>query len=400
MPRVAVIHEWLASWAGSERVLGEILHCFPEADLFTLVDFLPEDQRAQLAGHRIQTSFLQGLPLARSRFRAYLPLMPLAIEQFDLSGYDLIISSSHAVAKGVLTQPGQVHISYVHTPMRYAWCLEESYLSGAGLLKGLRRIGARPLLHYLRQWDAVSTNRVDRLLANSRYVAARIWKTYRRQSEVVYPPVDVHRFDPSREREDFYLCVSRLVPYKRVDLIVSAFTQLGLPLVLIGNGPELKRVMDGAGPNITYLGHQPDEAVRWHQERCRAFVIAADEDFGITSVEAQAAGAPVIALARGGSLETVLHQETGVLFDEQTQEGLADAVAAFHGSHTEFDPQTCRQNAEQFSVERFRIQLVRAVAGELAGQGYALPAGRHEPVSLSPITLTGSHRDWSGRLAR
>ena len=235
--KVAIVHEWLASYAGSERVVEQMLACFPAADVFSLVDFLPEDLRFFIGHRPVTTSFIQRLPLARRAFRQYLPLMPLAVEQFDLSAYDVVISSNHAVAKGVLTGPDQLHISYVHTPIRYAWDLQSQYLQQAGLTRGVRGAIARGVLHYLRLWDQGSAHRVDRFVANSNFIARRLWKTYRRPAPVIYPPVDVDRFHWDGPREDFYLVVSRFVPYKRVDLIIAAFGQLQLPLVVIGEGP-------------------------------------------------------------------------------------------------------------------------------------------------------------------
>ncbi|MEO1147835.1 MAG: glycosyltransferase, partial [Cyanobacteria bacterium J06638_22] len=231
--KTAVVHEWLVTYAGSEQVCEQMLRLFPEADLYSLVDFLPEDLRWFIQQRPVHTSFLQNLPFARRRFRAYLPLMPLAVEQFDLSGYDVVLSSHHAVAKGVLTRADQLHISYVHTPIRYAWDLQQQYLQGAGLQTGVKAIAAQAILHYLRLWDVATVNRVDCFLANSQFVARRIWKTYRREAEVVYPPVAVNRFHPGGDRDDIYLTISRFVPYKRVDLTVQAFNQLGLPLVVI-----------------------------------------------------------------------------------------------------------------------------------------------------------------------
>ncbi|MEO1590166.1 MAG: glycosyltransferase family 4 protein [Cyanobacteria bacterium J06632_22] len=352
--KVAIVHEWFASYAGSERVVEQMLACFPEADLYSLVDFLPKELRFFVQHKPVTTSFIQRLPFARRHFRQYLPLMPLAIEQFDLSAYDVVLSSNHAVAKGVLTGPDQVHISYVHTPIRYAWDLQAQYLQQAGLNRGLRGALTRGILHYLRLWDQSSAPRVDRFIANSRFIARRLWKTYRRPAQVIYPPVDIDRFQWQCPREDFYLVVSRFVPYKRVDLIVAAFGRLGLPLVVIGDGP-LRSQLQGAD-NIQCLGHQPDAVVTDYLQRCKAFVFAAEEDFGITVVEAQAAGAPVIAYGRGGACETV-SPKTGLLFSEQTVDALVQAVKCFESKSCQFNSAEIRKNAERFSMDRFQTEF-------------------------------------------
>ncbi|WP_088892745.1 glycosyltransferase family 4 protein [Leptolyngbya ohadii] len=352
--KVAIVHEWLVTHAGSERVVEQILNLYPEADLFSLVEFLPENLRYFIRNKSVKTSFIQRLPLANPHFRQYLPLMPLAIEQFDLSEYDLILSSNHAVAKGVLTRPDQLHLSYVHTPVRYAWDLQQQYLQGANLKKGIRAAIANLTLHYLRLWDLSTTNRVDHFVANSRYVAQRIWKTYRRESEVIYPPVSVDRFRAMPQRENFFFTLSRFVPYKRVDLIVEAFTRLGLPLVVIGGGGGERALRAMAGKNVEILGHQPEEVIVQYMQRCRAFVYAASEDFGISLVEAQAAGAPVIAYGKGGAVETVIPGKTGILFAEQTVESLMAAIRQFESGRLEFDVADLRHNADRFSTDRFR----------------------------------------------
>ena len=365
--RVAVVHEWLTSHAGSEKVVEQILQLYPEADLFSLVDFLSPEQR-HFIGHRsVQTSFLQKLPLAKRMFRQYLPLMPLAVEQFDLSAYDLVISSNHAVAKGVLVAPHQLHISYVHTPIRYAWDLQHQYLQQTGLDRGLKGALTRLILHYLRLWDTASANRVDCFVANSHFVAKRIWRAYRRRATVIYPPVDVTRFDWQHPRDSFYLTVSRFVPYKRVDLTVEAFNQLGLPLVVIGDGPDWARIAAMAGPNIRLLGKQPDAVVTDHMQRCQGFIFPAEEDFGITPVEAQAAGAPVIAFGRGGVAETVSHGVTGILFAEQTVDSLVQAVKSFDMGMYELNRDTIRRQAEKFSIDRFRSQFSDCVEQTYTG---------------------------------
>ncbi len=362
MRKIAIVHEWFTSHAGSEKVVEQILRVYPNADLYSLVDFLPQPQRDFIQHKSVTTSFIQSLPFAQKHFRNYLPLMPLAIEQFDLSRYDLIISSHHAVAKGVLTRPDQLHISYVHTPLRYGWELQHQYLRQANLTQGPKSWLTRAILHYMRLWDIASVNRVDAYIANSRYVARRIEKTYRRPASVIYPPVSVHRFDAYRPRENFYLTVSRFVPYKRVDLTVQAFIQLGLPLVVIGDGPEAKALRQmvaasdqkNAQRNIQFLGRQPDHVVEDYMQRCRGFIFPPEEDFGITPVEAQAAGAPVVAYAKGGQAETVIHQQTGYLFPYQTVESLVQSVKWLEASVGQFEAGALRQNAERFSSTQFR----------------------------------------------
>lgn len=355
--KVAIAHEWLDIYAGSERVVEQILNLYPHADLFSLVDFLATDERWFIHNKAVTTSFIQRLPRARKHFRQYLPLMPIAIEQFDLSAYDIVISSHHAVAKGIVTRADQLHISYVHTPIRYAWDLQWQYLEQAGLKRGVKGLLTRLILHYLRLWDTSSANRVDCFVANSRYIARRIWKTYRRSARVIYPPVAVQRFRCDRPRDDFYLTVSRFVPYKRVDLTVAAFTRLGLPLMVIGDGAERSQLEQSAGPNIQFLGYQSNAAVTDYMERCKAFVFPAEEDFGITPVEAQAAGAPVIAYGRGGVAETVIHGKTGLLFPRQTVDDLTSAVINFEKGLNLLSSDLIRQHAEQFSEERFRQEF-------------------------------------------
>jgi glycosyltransferase involved in cell wall biosynthesis len=359
--RIAVVHEWLASIAGSERVVEQILEIYPSADLFCTVDALPVAERGFLRGREPRTTFIQRLPWSRTHFRSYLPLLPLAIEQLDFAGYDIVISSNHAVAKGVVTGPNQLHISYVHSPMRYAWDMQQQYLAESGIASGIRGSVVRAMLHYLRNWDTVSAARVDAFVANSNFVASRIRKFYRRESTVIYPPVDVARFPFQREKEDFYVVVSRHVPYKRVPLIVEAFARMpGRKLVVIGDGPERSRVNSAATPNVTILGHQPTDVMVGYLQRARAFVFAAEEDFGIAPVEAQACGTPVIAYGRGGALESIVgtrsdgNPQTGMFFTSQTPESIIDAVERFEAASAPVRPEDCRSRAERFAPEMFR----------------------------------------------
>lgn len=353
--KVAVVCDWLVVYAGAERVLEQILKLYPEADLFCLVDFLPNDRRDFILNKKTNTSFIQNLPFAKTKYRSYLPFMPLAIEQLDVSAYDLVISSSHAVAKGILTGPNQIHISYVHSPMRYAWDLQHQYLKQAGLQRGLKSWLARAVLHYMRMWDYRTANGVDHFIANSRFIAKRVKKVYGREATVIYPPVDVSAYTLCEQKEDFYLTASRLVPYKRVDLIVEAFTAMPEKrLVVIGDGPEFGKIKKKAGANVTLLGYQPFDVLRDKMQKAKAFVFAAEEDFGIIPVEAQACGTPVIAYGRGGALETVIPGRTGVFFHQQTNSAIIKAVHAFQAEEKIFSPRECRENAERFSETTFR----------------------------------------------
>ncbi|RZM79708.1 glycosyltransferase [Leptolyngbya iicbica] len=373
--RIAIVHEWLATYAGSERVVEQILQLYPEADLYSLVDFLEPDERAFIQHKSVITSFIQKLPGARKHFRQYLPLMPIAIEQFDLTDYDLIISSHHAMTKGVITRADQLHISYVHTPIRYAWDLQWQYLEQAGLKRGLKGLLTRLIFHYLRLWDVATANRVDAFVANSQFIARRIHKTYRRPAQVIYPPVAVDRFRCDRPRADFYLTVSRFVPYKRVDLTIAAFNELGLPLVVIGDGDQRSQLEKIARPNIQFLGYQADAAVVDYMERCKAFIFPAEEDFGITLVEAQAAGAPAIAYGRGGATETVIPGKTGLLFSDQTVESLVQAVRQFEQAPIATPATVIRQHAEQFSEQQFRQQFRDLVEAQWSDfQPFARPS--------------------------
>lgn len=360
--KIAIVHDWLTVYAGAERVLEQMLACFPDADLFSVVDFLPEGQREFILDKSVTTSFIQGLPFAQSKYRNYLPLMPLAVEQFDLSGYDLVISSSHAVAKGVLTGPDQLHLCMCYSPIRYAWDLQHQYLKESGLDRGFKGWLAKWLLHRIRIWDARTANGVDGFMAISGFIARRIWKVYRRESSIVYPPVDVHAFELREEKEDFYLTASRMVPYKKIDLIVEAFSAMpDKRLVVIGDGPDFDKIKAKAGSNVTLLGYQNHAVLKDHLQRARAFVFAAEEDFGIAPLEAQACGTPVIAFGKGGALETIRglggELPTGVFFPEQSVASIQDAVRRFEQAEQQILPVSCRENAMRFSPERFRQEL-------------------------------------------
>ena len=359
--RVAVVHDWLYVYGGAERVLRSILRCLPGADVFTLFDLLPEAERERIGFKAAHTSFLQTLPGISRRHRLYLPLMPIAVEQFDLSGYDAVVSSSYAVAKGVLTGPDQLHLSYVHSPMRYAWDLQHQYLAETGLKHGTKSVFARLLLHQMRLWDNRTAHGVDAYAANSQFVARRVRKAYGRDARVIYPPVSVPPTLPQqRAREDFFLTASRLVPYKNVRAIVEAFRDLpGQRLVVAGTGPELSRIQAVAGPNVTFAGFVPDAELRRLMATTRAFVFAAEEDFGIIPVEAQGEGTPVIALGRGGARETIITggpAPTGFFFDTPTPAAIADAVRAFLRA-PEISPAACHANALRFAEERFESEF-------------------------------------------
>lgn len=363
-PRVAVVHEWLTAIAGSEKVVEQLLILYPDADLFVVyADPATVTNTKFLRERRISMSFIGKLPRASTSYRSYLPLMPLAVEQFDLSSYDIVISSAHAVAKGVLTGPDQLHISYVHSPIRYAWDLQHQYLRESGLDKGIKGWLAKWFLHKIRIWDYRTAAGVDHFVANSKFIGRRIRKVYGRSSDVIYPPVDVAAFEFFAEKEDFYLTASRMVPYKRMDVIVAAFSQMPEKrLVVIGDGPDMAELKAMAGSNVQFLGYQPFEELRSHMQRARAFVFAAEEDFGITPVEAQACGTPVIAFGKGGSLETVVDspdpaKRTGVWFSEQSPGSLREAVARFEMLDVPVSPVICRRHAEGFSVSRFRDEF-------------------------------------------
>lgn len=364
---IAIVSDWLVTYAGAERVISEMLKVFPKADLFSVIDFLSDESREHFLGKHAQTTFIQKFPKAETKYRNYLPFMPLAIEQLDVSAYDVILSSSHAVAKGVLTGPDQLHISYVHSPIRYAWDLQHQYLRELGLTKGIKAIIVRWLLHKIRMWDYRTANGVDHFVANSKFIARRIHKVYGRDADVIYPPVDTDRFTLRENKDDFYFTASRMVPYKKIDLIVEAFAQMpDKKLVVIGDGPDMQKIKSKATSNIEILGYQSNQVMQDHMQRAKAFVFAAEEDFGITPVESQACGTPVIAFGKGGSRETVMsniHQKpTGVFFDQQNISSVIDAVRLFEKNQSFYLPQNCRDNALRFSNQRFELELEKYVA--------------------------------------
>lgn len=359
---VGIVADWLVTYAGAERVIKEFVDLYPESSLYSIVDFLSEDARKELHGKNVQTSFIQKLPKSRQKYQLYLPFMPLAIEQLDVSSHDIIISSSHAVAKGILTGPDQLHISYVHSPIRYAWDLQHQYLREAGLSKGVKGNLARWLLHKIRLWDYRTANGVDHFIANSQFIARRIKKVYGRDAEVIYPPVDIERFKLNENKDDYYFTASRMVPYKRMDLIVEAFSHMpDKKLVVIGSGSEMEKIKSKASKNIEILGYQPNSIMEDHMQKAKAFVFAAEEDFGITPVEAQACGTPVIAFGKGGSLETIrpygVEKPTGLFFDKQDVNSVIQAVENFELISDKIEPSMCRDNAVRFSSERFQKEF-------------------------------------------
>jgi len=363
--RVALVHDWLTTMGGAEKVLETLTETFP-AKLFTLVQDPKKLEGTPFEEMDVKTSFIQKLPRAKSKYRSYLPLFPMAIEQFDLSDYDLVISSSHSIAKGVLTHADQLHICYCHTPMRYAWDLYQQYLREAKLKSGLKGVLAKFFLHYLRMWDAHCSSRVDAYVANSEYVARRIQKLYEKEAMVIYPPVDVDYFSLFEEKEDFYLTASRMVPYKKIDLIVEAFGEMpDKKLVVIGDGPEMDKVKAKAKGNIEILGYQEDSVLRSYLQRAKGFVFAALEDFGILPVEAQGCGTPVIAFGKGGACETVVENETGLFFEEQSVPSLIKAIKAFE--KREFDPKKIRAHSEKFRPEIFKAKFQTLVAATMEG---------------------------------
>ncbi len=365
--KVALIHDWFSGefYGGAEKVFKEIEEIILETktnyDIYSLVNHLGKNQNLNTKQF-INTSFIQNLPFSKKHFHKYLPLFPLAIEQFDLREYDLIISSSHAVAKGVITSPDQLHISYIHSPMRYAWDQMNTYLKNSSY----KNLGINPILRIilqdLRKWDYLSSVRIDKLVSNSNFTAKRIKKYWGRNSFVIHPPVDIKKFCPNQSRDDFYLSVSRLVPNKRIDLLVKAFNQLDLPLVIVGNGPEKKQLMKIAKGNISFLNYQDDLAVKKLMEKCRAFVYAGTEDFGIAPVEAMAAGAPIIALKKAGILDTVncINSKnkipTGVLFNNQSDRDLRECIKFFEEKRLwlEFSSEDINLWAQNFSIESFK----------------------------------------------
>ncbi len=380
--KVAIIHYWLFHMRGGEKVVESLCRMFPQADIFTHC-YDPAGVSATIRAHTVTTTFISRLPLARSQYKKYLPLMPYALEGLDLSSYDLILSSESGPAKGIIPPPSAVHVCYCHSPMRYLWDQYHLYRRGAGFMT---RAIMPVLAHGLRKWDAVNSMRVDEFVANSRHVARRIGKYYRREAAVVAPPVDVSAFAPCDGGEigDYYLCAGELVAYKRVDLAVDAFTRSGRKLVVIGDGEEGPRLRKRAGPNIQFLGKVPFDTLKHHFARCRALVFPGEEDFGIIPVEVMASGRPIIAYGRGGILDTVIDGHTGLLFDEQTVDGLIDAIERFEDEiERHLDPYGLVAHAGQFSEGAF----VDGMTAVLAGHGVDVPMPGTDRANQGPMGL-------------
>lgn len=359
--RIALVHDYLVQYGGAERVLEVLCELFPKAPIFTLV-YDKKIMRGAFEDRMIRTSFLQKIPLARSRHRLFPMLMPLAIEEFDLSKYQLVISTSNSYAKGVNTSSNSIHVCYCHTPMRYAWDDCHKYLREFSYPLILKKV-VPFAMNYIRLWDRISADRVNYYIANSDYVANRIKKYYRKDSLVIYPPVDISRFYISDSIDNYFLIVSRLLPYKRFDIAIDAFKELGIPLKVIGSGPDEKRLRRLAkdAPNIEFLGRLSDEEIRDYYSRCQAFIFPSEEDFGIVPVEAMASGRPVIAYRVGGALETVREGITGIFFNEQTSESLKEAINKFKTD--QFNPQVIRNHAEKFNKENFKENMIKFLDG-------------------------------------
>ena len=357
--RVAIIHEWLVTVGGADKVTKAILDLYPEADVFTLVAKKTICDELAIPWEKVHTSFIQRLPFATKKHRLYLPLYPFAVEQFDLRGYDLVISSSHCVAKGVLTKEDQLHICYCHSPIRYVWDMYNEYLEESHLTKGLKSWLVRYLLHRIRKWDMLSSFRVDHYISNSDFVGRRIKETYRREATTIHPNIDISNFELCEDKQDYYMTSSRLVAYKKIDMVIEAFSKMpDKKLVVVGGGPNLETYKKLAGPNVTVMGYQPFEVLKERMQHAKAFVFAADEDFGMIPIEAESCGTPVIAFGHGGSLETVSEGKTGLFFKEQTPEAIVDAVKRFESmGDRPFDYKECRRWAEGFSEERFKREI-------------------------------------------
>ena len=385
--RVAIVHDWLYVLGGAEKVLREILSCYPNADVFALFDVMAPEDRKEIGFEHAQTSFLQKMPFIRNVHRSYLPLMPLAIEQFDLSGYDLVISSSYAVAKGVLTGPNQVHVAYVHSPMRYAWDLQHSYLNESGYSHGLKSVIARMILHRMRIWDVRTAHGPDAMIASSGFVARRIKKIYGRDAKVIHPPVTLSKLNSDLFRGRHFLTASRLVPYKRIEAVISAFRDLpDQELVVAGSGPEAEHLKRLAGPNVSFVGFVPDTDLRHLMATARAFIFAAEEDFGIIVAEALSEGTPVLALGRGGAREIVStspRRRTGMFFDTSEPKAIADCVRDFVAQEKLFSRSDCRAQANQFSAKRFRSEFTSFVDDALNGNLSVNPITHPKPTGLA-----------------
>tara|TARA_R110002050_G_scaffold122577_1_gene241177 strand:+ start:9457 stop:10617 length:1161 start_codon:yes stop_codon:yes gene_type:complete len=353
----ALVHDWFYTNGGAEKVVHSIGNIWNDLEYYSLIDFLKKDDRDFiLRGKASNTSYIQNFPTAKKNHRKFLQFFPKAIESFNLNDYDLIISSSSSIAKGVLTNQNQLHICYCHSPMRYAWNLYHEYLEDKNLTKGIKGWYAKTILFKLRTWDFISSNRVDYFVANSEYIAKRIKKIYNRDATVIYPPVDVNSFKLEENKEDFYVAASRLVSYKKISMIVEAFNKMpDKKLKVIGDGPEMGKILKIANKNIEILGRKSQKDMIKTLQKAKALVFAADEDFGILPVEAQSCGTPVIAFNKGGLKETVIENVTGVFFEKQEVSHLVEAVNRFESM--KFDAKIIRKNSERFSKERFEKEF-------------------------------------------
>ncbi|MBN2571335.1 MAG: glycosyltransferase family 4 protein [Ignavibacteriales bacterium] len=358
--KVAIMHEWFVNYAGSEKVVESLNNIYTNADIFSIVDFLDkEDRQIILKGKKVNTTSIQNYPFAKRSFRNYLSFFPQAIEQLDFTKYDLILSSSHAFAKGIITNADQLHICYCHTPMRYAWDLYHQYLHNVSFLK--KHI-IKKVLHKIRMWDFINSSRVDYFIANSSHVAKRINKIYRRDAEVIHPPVDVDRFPCKTKKENYYLAASRFVPYKKMDVIIEAFNQMpDKKLVVIGDGQDYKKAKSIAKKNIELLGYVKHQDLYKYMKNAKAFVFAAEEDFGIVVVEAQACGTPVIAFGIGGVCDSVVDKKTGLLFYEQTSDSIIEAILSFEKIEDKFHPEKISKHAQKFSRTNFERKIKRFI---------------------------------------
>ncbi len=360
--KIAIIHDWFDKPGGAERVVKNLLEIYPNADIFSIVDFFSdEDRQKYLYDKRAETTFIQHLPFAKKKFRAYFPILPFAIESLNLSGYDIVISSSHAFAKGVITYPGQKHICYCYTPMRYIWDMQRDYFNDHSI-KGLKRVYLSYIFHKMRVWDRSNSTSVDRFISISSLISQRISKYYGRESTIIFPPVDTDRFKCHTQKDDYYFTASRLVPYKKIRLIAETFAKNGKKLLIAGDGPDRDEIKKRVGGNTVMLGAISDEEIVDLMQRAKAFIFASFEDFGIVPVESMACGTPVIAYGKGGALDTIEDGVNGVLFDEQSVESLQSAIDRFESMH--FDSKKVSASAKRFSEERFKEEMKRLISKE------------------------------------
>ena len=359
--KVAIIHYWLVGMRGGEKVVQELCKIYPQADIYTHA-YNPKEISDTINKHNIKTTFIQNLPFAQKKYQSYLPFMPLALEQLDLRGYDLVISSESGPSKGVITDPNSLHLCYCHSPMRYIWDMYQDYFQNAGYIRKLLMV---PLTHYLRTWDVSSSNRVDQFVANSSFIQKRIRKFYRREAQIIHPPVNTNDFSVSSENEDFYLMVGQLVDYKRTDLAVNAFNKLNKKLVIIGAGDQLKMLKSIAKNNVEILGYQKFDVIKDHYSKCKAVIFPGVEDFGMVPIEAMASGKPVIAYGKGGALDYVMNKKNGILFNEQTIQSLQEAIQRFEDEGIDFSPEEIKAFSEKFSAHEFRRKFIDLVEMKL-----------------------------------